>query len=90
MRPTRRALGSRIDPKHRSPVLLYPGHFTSGHHESYVEKERVLDIIAGPGVGILPGEVVETHGLQLIGLDSMNADENTRHHGHRVKSVRPS
>lgn len=53
-----------------------PTYFTTGNHESYVDTERALAIIAGHGVRILHNQVVETHGLQLVGLDYMNADEN--------------
>lgn len=53
-----------------------PAYFTTGNHESYVNRSRALEIIASHNVRILHNQLVETHGLQLIGLDYMNADEN--------------
>lgn len=58
-------------------LLKAPAYFTTGNHESYVDTELALDIIESQGVRILHNEMVETHGIQLIGLDYMNADENT-------------
>ncbi|MFC1475812.1 metallophosphoesterase [Candidatus Zixiibacteriota bacterium] len=54
-----------------------PTYFTTGNHELSVDTERALEIITSHGVRILHNEVVEIHGLQLVGLDYMNADENT-------------
>jgi predicted MPP superfamily phosphohydrolase len=51
--------------------------FATGNHEHYVDMDKALDIIAGHRVRILHNEVVLTHGFQLVGLDYMNADENT-------------
>ena len=57
--------------------LEAPTYFTTGNHESYVDTERALEIISSYGVRVLRNEVVETHGIQLVGLDYMRADENT-------------
>ncbi|WP_247106016.1 metallophosphoesterase [Halalkalibacter sp. APA_J-10(15)] len=54
-----------------------PIYYVGGNHEKYIDNERVLKLIRQQGVRILHNEVVETHGLQLVGLDYMNADENT-------------
>ena len=54
-----------------------PVFFTLGNHESYVPTEAVLGAVAAQGVRILRNEAVRTHGLQLIGLDYMRADEHT-------------
>ena len=56
--------------------LNAPTYFTIGNHESYVDTERALKIIASHGVRILRNEVVEINGIQLVGLDYMNADED--------------
>ena len=53
-----------------------PVFITTGNHEYYVDTNRALEIFAQYGGRILHNEVVETHGLQLVGLDYMNADEN--------------
>lgn len=56
--------------------LSAPTYFTTGNHEGYVDTEKALEIIRSHGVRILHNEVVETHGLQLVGLDYMRADED--------------
>ena len=48
-----------------------------GNHEKYVDAERAFTVVKSYGVTTLRGQVVETHGLQLVGLDYMNADEDT-------------
>ncbi|RAP73530.1 metallophosphoesterase [Paenibacillus montanisoli] len=54
-----------------------PVYYVGGNHEKYIDNDRVLELIRQQGVRTLHNEVVETHGLQLVGLDYMNADENT-------------
>lgn len=54
-----------------------PAYFTTGNHDHSVDMDRALEIIAGHGVRILHNEVVTLHGLQLVGLTYMNADEET-------------
>lgn len=56
--------------------LRAPAYFVGGNHEKYVDTARALELIAQHGVRVLHNEVVETHGLQLVGLDYMNADED--------------
>jgi len=69
---------SALEPGVLSPLgdLVAPTYFTTGNHEGYIDTERALEIIASHGVRILHNEVVETHGLQLVGLDYMKADED--------------
>jgi predicted MPP superfamily phosphohydrolase len=54
-----------------------PVYFVKGNHEEYAGAESALKIINENNVRILHNEVIETHGLQLIGLDYMKADEDT-------------
>jgi len=54
-----------------------PVYFTNGNHEGYVDTERALEIIADHGVRILHNEVVDTHGIYLVGLDYMKPDEQS-------------
>ncbi len=54
-----------------------PVYFTSGNHEHYVDTPKAYSMIESLGVRILHNQVVQTHGIQLVGLDYMNADENT-------------
>jgi len=55
--------------------LKAPAFFVAGNHESYAGLEHVLKAISEQNVRILQNEVVETHGIQLIGLDYLKADE---------------
>lgn len=54
-----------------------PVYFVAGNHEKYLDTELVLDLIAQQGVHVLHNEVVESNGLQLVGLDYMNADDSS-------------
>jgi len=54
-----------------------PVYFIEGNHEKYVGSDKALKLIKQQGVRIMHNEVIETHGLQLVGLDYMNADEKT-------------
>lgn len=57
--------------------LVAPAYFIGGNHEKYVDAKRAFELVARRGVRVLHNDVVETHGLQLVGLDYMNADEDT-------------
>jgi predicted MPP superfamily phosphohydrolase len=61
-------------------------YFTTGNHEFYIDTDRVLSLVAGAGIRILRSEMVETHGLQLIGLEYMNGDRQT-HNSHMVNDL---
>lgn len=52
-------------------------YFTTGNHEFYLDTDRALALTEEAGIRILRSEMVETHGLQLIGLEYMNADRET-------------
>lgn len=52
-------------------------YFTTGNHEFYMNTELALKLIEEVGIRILRSEMVETHGLQFIGLEYMNADRVT-------------
>ena len=54
-----------------------PVYYVGGNHETYVDAERAFAVVKKYGVNVLRNQVVETHGLQLVGLDYMNADEDT-------------
>jgi predicted MPP superfamily phosphohydrolase len=54
-----------------------PVYYVGGNHEKYVDAERAFALVKKYGVNVLRNQVVETHGLQLVGLDYMNADEDT-------------
>ncbi|MCL2171817.1 MAG: metallophosphoesterase [Defluviitaleaceae bacterium] len=63
--------------------LTVPTYFVPGNHESFPGLAGVLDTIAAQNVRVLINEVVETHGIQLVGLDYMRADE-TAFDMHRI------
>jgi predicted MPP superfamily phosphohydrolase len=54
-----------------------PVYYVGGNHEKYVDAERAFALVKKYGVNVLRNQLVETHGLQLVGLDYMNADEDT-------------
>ena len=54
-----------------------PIYYVGGNHEKYINNARVLELIRQQGGRSLHNEVVKIHGLQLVGLDYMNADEHT-------------
>lgn len=68
-----------LDPHVLEPLSNFnaPVYFVTGNHEAYVDFERALSLIKDQGVHILRNERVVTQGLQLVGLDYMNADEDT-------------
>jgi predicted MPP superfamily phosphohydrolase len=63
-----------LDPLARFSAPVY---YVGGNHEKYVDAERAFGLVKKHGVNVLRNEVVETHGLQLVGLDYMNADEDS-------------
>lgn len=54
-----------------------PAYFVNGNHDNYVDRQRALALIAEQGVRILHNEILETHGIYLVGLDYMNPDDET-------------
>ncbi len=54
-----------------------PVYFVTGNHETYIDFDRALSMIADQGVHVLRNEAVKTQGLQIVGLDYMNADDDT-------------
>jgi len=55
--------------------LEAPAYFVTGNHETYVDEEKIIGILRRNGVQVLENEVVETHGIQLVGLRYMDADD---------------
>src|SRR5690606_30388068 len=49
--------------------LTAPAFFVGGNHEKYVDEQRAFELVARQGVRVLRNELVETQGLQLVGLD---------------------
>ena len=57
--------------------LAAPAFFVGGNHENYTNAPLAVRLVAQQGVRVLHNERVESHGLQLVGLDYMNADEES-------------
>ena len=49
-------------------------YFTTGNHELQIDTNRLLSLLEKNGIKFLRSSMVETHGLQLIGLEYMNGD----------------
>jgi predicted MPP superfamily phosphohydrolase len=61
-------------------------YFTTGNHEFHIDTGKAIELIAGAGIRVLRNEMAETHGLQLIGLEYMNADRAT-YDSHKVNDL---
>ncbi|MDR1463464.1 MAG: metallophosphoesterase [Azoarcus sp.] len=61
-------------------------YFTLGNHEYYMDTDKALQLIADAGIRILRSEMIETHGIQLIGMEYMNADRET-YDAHAVNAL---
>ncbi len=57
--------------------LKAPVYFVEGNHDIYVDSPRIKQLLREVGVRVLENEVVIEHGIQLIGLDYLRADEHT-------------
>ena len=57
-------------------IIFFTGDcFESGNHDGYVGTDSVKALLRQVGVHVLETETVEDHGLQIVGLDYMRADE---------------
>lgn len=54
-----------------------PTYFVGGNHENYIDTAHAFELISRHGVRVLHNELVETSGMQLVGLDYMRANEQT-------------
>lgn len=55
--------------------LKAPVYFATGNHDTYIDQKRLIAIAQKQGVRVLRNEVVSVDGLQIAGLDYMNADD---------------
>jgi predicted MPP superfamily phosphohydrolase len=58
-------------------TVTAPQYFTTGNHEYYIDTGKILALAESSGLIVLRNRVVETMGLQLVGLEYMNADRQT-------------
>jgi predicted MPP superfamily phosphohydrolase len=63
-----------------------PQFFTTGNHEFYVDTNRELELIRRAGIRILRNESVVMGGVNLVGLEYMNADKDSND-AHRVNDL---
>jgi len=54
-----------------------PAFFVEGNHDNYTGIENVLKKMDEQNIRVLRNEVAKTHGIQLIGLDYLKADNET-------------
>ena len=62
-----------------SPLQKFdvPVYFVEGNHDKYVGIAQITTMLTQNNVRVLHNEVVETHGIQLIGLAYLKADDET-------------
>ncbi|MCA1747553.1 MAG: metallophosphoesterase, partial [Bacteroidales bacterium] len=67
------------------PVL-----FVEGNHDGYSGVEKIKGILREAGVRVLENEIVQVHGLQIIGLNHMPADDGapSMHAGQHKSTIR--
>ncbi len=70
----------RLDEKFIAPLkdLNAPAFFVNGNHDGYSGLNSVFESLRKTGVTVLRNEIVESNGLQIIGLNHMNADSASR------------
>lgn len=70
--------------------LQAAAYYVIGNHEIDVDADRATALIASLGVRVLHNEQVQTHGLNLLGLDYMKADEETfdMHPSTKMETIR--
>ncbi len=54
-----------------------PVYFVDGNHDIYTNDSKVKRLVADAGARVLENEMVEECGIQIIGLDYMDADNNS-------------
>ncbi|MDR2455781.1 MAG: metallophosphoesterase [Deltaproteobacteria bacterium] len=62
-------------------------YFTTGNHEFDININRLVSLLEKAGIVFLRSKMVETHGLQLIGLEYMNGGDSTDFYDAEAKMV---
>lgn len=65
--------------------LTNPSYFVLGNHDIYLDTAKLIKLMTSSGVSFMQNDIIERDGIQLIGLDYMNADKDSRS-PHRVES----
>lgn len=58
-------------------AIKVPVYFVDGNHDIYTNDGKIKQLVAQTGVRVLVNEMVDEQGIQIIGLDYMDADENS-------------
>lgn len=68
-----------LAPGELAPLAAFraPVFYVGGNHEKDVDQARAEQAVAAQGVRVMRNEVVDTHGLQLVGLRYMKPDNAT-------------
>lgn len=68
-----------LDDKTIKPLqkINAPVFFVDGNHDIYTNDAKIKAMAAQNGARVLINEMVETNGVQIIGLDYMDADQNS-------------
>lgn len=65
---------STLEPLKKVAVPMY---FVDGNHDLYTNDAKIKQLVREAGVRVLVNEMVEESGIQIIGLDYMDADQNS-------------
>ena len=70
--------------------LTVPVLFVEGNHDGYSGVEEIKGILREAGVRVLENEIVQMHGLQVVGLNHMPADDGapSMHAGENKSTIR--
>ncbi len=64
-----------------------PCYAIEGNHDVDVGVGKIIDLLKKNNIIVLQNEIIETNGIQLIGLNHLPADENTRERFHKSDST---
>ena len=65
-------------------------YFTGGNHDEYVNLEQLEKLLIENGVAVLKNDVIRRNGIQLVGLNYMNADDQVydAHASSRTETIK--
>ncbi|MDR2353482.1 MAG: metallophosphoesterase [Deltaproteobacteria bacterium] len=66
--------------------LTIPQYFTTGNHEFYVNTSEEINLLNYAGIRVLRSQSIEVNGINLIGLEYMNADKESSD-AHQVNNL---
>ena len=57
--------------------IQVPIYFVDGNHDLYTKNAKIKELVTKNGVIVLENQKIENNGIQIIGLDYMDADNNS-------------